>query len=118
MPHLRLRWTEANIAQGLGQLAKAEQVYRAVQGEFLDLGNGLDTALVSLDLATLLWEQGRTEELKQLATEVLVVFESREVHREAIAALLLFQQACTEDRVTAEMLRQIAAQLRRERTGS
>ena len=115
---LRLRWTEANIAQGLGQLAKAEQVYRAVQGEFLDLGNGLDTALVSLDLATLLWEQGRTEELKQLATEVLVVFESREVHREAIAALLLFQQACTEDRVTAEMLRQIAAQLRRERTGS
>ncbi len=115
---LRLRWTEADIAQGLGRLPEAEQAYRAVQRDFLNLGKGFDAALVSLDLATLLYEQGRTEELKQLAAEILVVFESREVHREAMASLLLFQQACIEDRITGEMLRQIAAQLRRERTSS
>jgi tetratricopeptide (TPR) repeat protein len=111
---LRLRWIEANIAQGLGRLGEADPEYRALQREFLTLGNGLDAALVSLDLATLLWEQGRTAELKQLAEEVLLVFESREVHRQAVAALLLFQQACKEDRITSGMLRQIAAQLRRE----
>jgi tetratricopeptide (TPR) repeat protein len=115
---LRLRWTEANIAQGLGRLAEAEQGYRAVQHDFLDLGKGLDAALVSLDLAALLLEQGRTEELKQLAAEVVVVFESREVQREAMIALLLFQQACAEDRITGELLRQIAAQVRREGRGS
>jgi len=43
------------------------------------------------------------------------VFESQDVHREALATLLLFQQACREDRLTGEMLRQIATQLRRER---
>jgi tetratricopeptide (TPR) repeat protein len=115
---LRLRWNEANLAHGLGRLTEAEQAYRALQHDFLNLGNGLDAALISLDLATLLWEQGRTEELKQLAAEIVVVFESREIQREAMVALLLFQQACTEERVTGELLRQIAAQIRRERRGN
>lgn len=115
---LRLCWTEANIAQGLGRLDEAEEEYRKVQRELLDLGYGLDAALVSLDLATLLLEQGRAEELKRLAAEVIVVFESREVHGVATAALLLFQQACTEERITGELIRQIAAELRRERRGN
>jgi hypothetical protein len=99
-------------------LGPAEEEYRKVQRELLDLGPGLDVALVSLDLATLLLEQGRTEELKRLAAEILVMFESREVHREAVAALLLFQQACAEERITGELIRQIAAELRRERRGN
>lgn len=112
---LRLGWLEANIAHGLGRPNEADLGYRTLQREFLAFGNGLDAALVSLDLATLLWEQGRTAELKQLAEEILLVFESQDVHREALATLFLFQQACREDRLTGEMLRQIAAQLRRER---
>ncbi|HEV7785792.1 MAG TPA: hypothetical protein VGQ28_10685 [Thermoanaerobaculia bacterium] len=115
---LRLHWTEANIAQGLGRLGEAEEGYRKVRRELLDFGSGLDVALVSLDLATLLLEQGRTEELKSLAAEVLVVFESREFHCEAAAALLLFQKACAEERITGELIRQIAAELRRERRGN
>lgn len=115
---LRLSWTEASIAQGLGRLVEAEERYRAVQQDFLELRKGLDIALVSLDLASLLWEQGRTEELKRLAAEISVVFESREVHREAMASLLLFQKACDEERITGELIRQIAAELRRERRGN
>lgn len=110
---LRLRWTEGLLAQGLGRTGEAEAAYRAVQREFLDLGKGLDAALVSLDLATLLWEQGRTDELKGLAAETMAVFESREVHREALAALALFQRACAEERVTDELIRQVASGLRR-----
>lgn len=113
---LRLRWTEGNLAQGLGRAGEAEEAYRSVQSEFLRLGKGLDAALVSLDLASILAEQGRTEELKVLAGEMMAVFDSREIHREALAALLLFQQACREERLTSELIRQIGRQLRREAT--
>lgn len=83
-----------------------------MQREFLRLGKGLDAALVSLDLAVLLWEQGRTDELKELAAEMMMAFESREVHREALAALALFQQACAQERMTGDLIRQVAARLR------
>ncbi|HEV7785571.1 MAG TPA: hypothetical protein VGQ28_09570 [Thermoanaerobaculia bacterium] len=115
---LRLRWTEASIAQGLGRTGEAEAAYREVQGKFLELGKSYDVALVSLDLAALLAGQGRTEELKGIAAEILPVFESREVQQEATAALLLFQRACTEEKATVELLRQIAATLRRDRRGN
>jgi tetratricopeptide (TPR) repeat protein len=114
---LRLRWTEASIAQGLGRTGEAEAAYREVQGKFLELGKSYDAALVSLDLAILLAEQGRTEELKSIAAEILPVFDSREVHQEAMAALLLFQRACAEEKATVELVRQIAATLRRDRPG-
>ncbi|HEY9421726.1 MAG TPA: hypothetical protein VIW92_09950 [Thermoanaerobaculia bacterium] len=106
---LRLRWTEGLLAHGLGRTADAEEAYRAVQREFLRLGKGLDAALVSLDLAILLWEQGRTAELKELAAEMMTAFESREVHREALAALALFQRACAEEQVTEDMLRHVVS---------
>ena len=89
-----------------------------MQGKFLEMRKSSDAALVSLDLAALLAGQGRTEELKVLAAEILPVFESREVHREAMASLLLFQQACAEERATLELIQQIAAALRRDRRGN
>jgi tetratricopeptide (TPR) repeat protein len=106
---VRLRWTEGNLAHGLGHSDDAEEAYRTVQREFLRLGKGLDAALVSLDLAVLLWEQGRTDELKEIAAEMMMAFESREVHREALAALALFQRACTEERVTEDLIRHVAS---------
>jgi len=44
--------------------------------------------LVSLDLAALLAEQGRTAELKPLAAEIEAAFGTRGVDREAFASLL------------------------------
>lgn len=111
----RLRWTEGELAQSLGNTDKAETAYREVQDKFLEMRKSYDAALVSLDLAALLAGQGRTEELKTLATEILPVFESREIHREAMVSLLLFQQACVEERATLELIQQIAAALRRDR---
>ncbi len=112
---LRLRWTEAILARGLGRHADAEAGFREVQKEFLDRGMGYDAALVSLDLAILYAERGATTELKRLATELLPAFESREVHREAMAALIMFQNACEEERLTVELARHLARFLERER---
>ncbi|HYH45978.1 MAG TPA: hypothetical protein VEG34_09845, partial [Thermoanaerobaculia bacterium] len=100
---------------GLGDEAAAEQVYREVQKEFLRLGLAYDAALVSLDLALLYSRQGRNEDLRQLSAEILPVFEARDVHREALATLLLFRRAVEEERLTAEVAQQLIAALRRSR---
>ena len=110
---VRLHWTEGFIAYGLGRLDEAEAAYREVQQEFLKHGVLYSVALVSLDLALLLSRQGRTGELKLLAAELTASFSAQEVHREATAALVLFQRACDEERVTAELIAQLAALLRR-----
>jgi tetratricopeptide (TPR) repeat protein len=112
---VRLRWVEGKIDFGLGRLDSAETAFREVQQQFLDHRLGYDVALVSLDLALLYAQEGRTEALKRLATKMIPAFESREVHREAMAALLMFQRACEEERMTVDLARQLAEFLHRER---
>ncbi|HXM71528.1 MAG TPA: hypothetical protein VN970_10370, partial [Thermoanaerobaculia bacterium] len=112
---LRLRWAEGRVAFGSGQRGPAEQAFKEVQRVFLERDMGYDAALVSLDLAILYAQEGCIPELKQLALDILPVFSSREVHREAMAALLLFQHACEEERLTVELARQLASLLARER---
>jgi tetratricopeptide (TPR) repeat protein len=112
---IRLRWVEGRIALGTGEEAAAEVAFRGVQREFFERNMGYDAALVSLDLAVLYAQAGRVVELKSLAVEIMPVFESREVNREAMAALLMFQHAAQEDRLTVDLARQLAAFLKRER---
>jgi tetratricopeptide (TPR) repeat protein len=112
---VRLRWEERSLAFGLGRPEKAEAAFREVHQQFLDLRMDINAALVALDLAVLLSEQGRTRELKDLSVELLSAFEAREIHRESLAVLLLFQRACEEERLTAELARQFASLLRKGR---
>jgi tetratricopeptide (TPR) repeat protein len=112
---VRLRWVEGRIALGLGESEAAERALREVQRQFFERQMGYDAALVSLDLAALYAREGRTAEQKALAVEIMPVFESREVNREALAALLMFQQAAQEERLTVDLARQLAAFLERER---
>jgi tetratricopeptide (TPR) repeat protein len=112
---LRLRWTEGKLSFGMSRLHEAEESFRQVQKEFLARGMGYDAALVSLDLAILFAQEHRTEDLKRLAAEILQVFESRDVHREAVATLILFQSACEEERLSADLATQLATVLQRER---
>lgn len=112
---VRLRWTEGRIDLAAGRAAPAEAALREVLQEMFSRRMGYDAALVSLDLALLFAQQGRTAELRRLAAEILPVFESRDVHREAMAALLLFQNAAEEERLTVELVRNLAAYLARER---
>jgi tetratricopeptide (TPR) repeat protein len=111
---VRLRWTEAKIAFGLGRTAEAETVLREVQTEFLGKGMGFDTALVSLDLAILYIQEQRTAELRRLAVEIMPIFEARDVHREALATLVIFQRACDQEQLTIQLATELAAALRRD----
>ncbi|HTQ80816.1 MAG TPA: tetratricopeptide repeat protein, partial [Thermoanaerobaculia bacterium] len=110
---VRLRWVEGKIAFELGRHDEAEAALQEARDAFIDRGIGFDAALVSLDLATLYAQQGRSAEVKRLAAEIVPIFESREVHKEALAALLLFREAAEAERVTLGLLDQIAAYLQR-----
>jgi tetratricopeptide (TPR) repeat protein len=114
---VRLRWAEGNIDLGFGRLGPAEAAFREVQKEFLERHMGYDAALVSLDLARLYAQEGCVADLKRLAAELMPIFESQDVHREAIVALLMFQRACEEERLTVELVREVSTYLRRERRG-
>jgi tetratricopeptide (TPR) repeat protein len=109
----RRRWVRGKISKGLGQLQHAETRLLAARDGFVAEGVPYDTALVSLELALLYAEQGRTEELKRLAAEMVPIFASRHIHREALAALAFFRQAVEAETAGAELVGKIAAYLRR-----
>ena len=115
---LRLSWLRGKIAAGLGDTAEAERLFRETRDGFARQGNGYDAAMASLDLALLYLKEGRTADVLPLAEEMAALFEARDVHREALAAVLLFQEAAERDEVTAGMVRELAARLETARRGA
>lgn len=110
---LRLRWTEGDILLGLGHEARAEAAYLEVRKGFIEQGIPYDAASVTLSLATLYLRQGRIAEIKQLTAEMVPIFQSRDVHQEAIAALLLFQQAVEMETLTLLVVEEVGEVIRR-----
>lgn len=109
----RRKWVRAKIARGLGHAAHAETLFLQARDGFVAEGASYDTALVSLEIATLYAEQGRVNELKALAAEMLPFFTSRRIHREALAALAFFFQAAEAERATREIIQSVSAFLKR-----
>jgi tetratricopeptide (TPR) repeat protein len=112
---VRIAWLHGWIAAGMGRLEEAEAALGAVREEFLVRNIGYDAALASLDLAKLYLQQGRTAEVKQLAGQLVAVFQEQGVHREALAAVQLFQKAADRERATLELVGRLADFLRRAR---
>jgi tetratricopeptide (TPR) repeat protein len=112
---LRLRWTEGKVAASTGHPAEAEEALLEVREDFLADSLAFDAALVSLDLAALYFKEGRLDETKILAEEVIPVFRSREVYREALAALIVFQRAAEMEQLTLGLVEEIADYLKQAR---
>jgi hypothetical protein len=112
---LRLLWLRGDIAAGRGDLAAAEKAYLETRDGFAAQGIGYDAAIVSLYLAAIYLRQGRTADVRRLAEEMIPLFQAQDVHREALAALALFQEAARQDRLTVERALEIADFLRKAR---
>jgi tetratricopeptide (TPR) repeat protein len=115
LDEVRLRWIEGRIAAGLGDRAEARRIFLEVRREFLERDMAFDAALLSLELTVLSIEEGRTAEVRDLAEEMVEIFRSRDVHREVLAALAVFQAAATLDAATPDLARDLAAYLSRAR---
>jgi tetratricopeptide (TPR) repeat protein len=112
---LRLRWAEGRIDAALGRTESAIPTFGELQQEFADRGMAFDAALVSLELAALYAETNRISEVKELAREMVTIFQAHDVSREALAALLLFERVAARRRATAKLAREVAAFLEKSR---
>jgi transcriptional regulator with XRE-family HTH domain len=112
---IRVRWLEAGLAAALGRREEALAALEQVRRYFTAKRMAFDAALVTLELAVLELEQGRTAEVKRLAAGMLWIFKAQGVHQEALAALRLFCEAAEKEKATARLARRIVEYLNRAR---
>jgi hypothetical protein len=108
-PHTRV--LRGRIALERDDPAEAEQLFLAARAELARRGDPIRAAVASLDLALLYLGQGRTADLRRMARAMGQVFESEDLHEEAMATLVLFQQAVAAESLTVEALRAWRRQL-------
>lgn len=108
---IRLLWLRAKITAGEGRDDEAEISLREVEREFTDRGLAYDAALSSLDLALILLRQDRTAEVRALALRMAWIFDSKGIHREALASLSLFCEAAKREAATVELTREVISQM-------
>jgi tetratricopeptide (TPR) repeat protein len=112
---LRLLRTKGFIYQRLGHRELAASALAQARDGFAALGLAYDAALVGLELALLHLDAGDTSEVRALGAEMLPIFTSRGIHREALAALALVRRAMEEDRLTRRLVEEVMSLLRRAR---
>jgi transcriptional regulator with XRE-family HTH domain len=110
---IRTRWLTGRTWAGLGRREEAVTALSQVRQAFLKRKIAYDFALVSVELATLYLEQGRTRLVRGIAEEMLWIFQGQKVHQEALAALALFRQAAEAEEVEAEWARSLIKYLYR-----
>lgn len=115
LDRLRVLWIEGLVNRGLGQTGLAEAALRRAMGGFAEAEVGYDGTLVALDLAALYLETGRVAEAKELAAEMVPIFATRDVHREAVAALAIAHEAMQQGGATLSVVQEVASFLRRAR---
>ncbi len=101
---LRTVWMEAKIARDMGHLALAEKAFLEARNGFVLAGVGIEAAEISLELALMYSEQSRSHEVLTIADNLVPIFQSQDLHQEAIAALIVFRNAAVENRATASLV--------------
>ena len=114
---VKVRGIEAKITLGLGDLRSAEALFREVRRDFDAAGLGFQAALSSLDLATVCLQLGNKAEVRRLVSELVTTFRSLGVEREAMAALLMLNEAVERDQATLELLALVSGVLQRLERG-
>ncbi|HYH44570.1 MAG TPA: hypothetical protein VEG34_02715, partial [Thermoanaerobaculia bacterium] len=115
LDRVRLVWIEGRVAAGTGREAEGIAALEQVWREFHHRGMAYDAALAALELAALHLRRGESGKVKALARQIKPVFESQEVHREVLAALVFFCQAAEQERATLVFVERLVSYLHRAR---
>jgi tetratricopeptide (TPR) repeat protein len=110
---IRLAWLKGRTWAGLGQSDKAAAILSKVRHYFLSEQIAYDFALASLELSTLNLQQGRTRIVEGLATEMLWIFRTQQLHAEARGAITAFCEAVERNQADAEWTRRLVKYLYR-----
>jgi len=111
----RRNWIAAWIAAAHGELGQAERLFRELRQSCAERESAYDYALATLELACVLLDRGRVDEVGALAEEMVPIFASRRIHRHALAALALFQAAAAGRRATTDLTRRVLRYLEQAR---
>jgi len=110
---LKVRWLEARLNAGLGKVRRAEKAFAEVHGGFLAAGVDYEGALVGLEYAGVLFEQGRFDEVEARAGEALETFERLAIGAEAVKAVRALRNAFVARRATQALVREVVQFLER-----
>jgi tetratricopeptide (TPR) repeat protein len=106
-------WAEGLIARELEEdLARAEQLLTQAMERLAEHGYTYDAALAGLDLVTVYARRGENVKVLQVASDLVHLFQSRNVHPEALAALKAVQEAAERQTVNVKILAHAADRVR------
>ncbi len=100
---LKLRAVAGKIAAGRGRLHQAEAAFRTVRREFGRLKLPMHASLAGLELCAIWLQEGRTTEARAVVEETLATFLALGIEREALASLVLLDEAVRQERATLEL---------------
>ena len=109
---LQLLWLEGRLCQTLGQVELAEELFYQAREGYAAASRVYEVALLSLNLAALYLETGRTAEVKRLALEAVPQFASTQLDSDALAAIALFEQAARKESATLALVDEVASKVR------
>jgi tetratricopeptide (TPR) repeat protein len=110
---LKVRWLEGRIFAGLGKLERAAAAFADARESFIEHGLDYEGALIGLESAGVLLQQGHLDEVEALATEALEIFEMLEIQPEALRALSYLQRICASRKATTDLFREVVTFLER-----
>jgi tetratricopeptide (TPR) repeat protein len=105
---LRMDWSAGRILAEAGQYGESLAVFETARNGFVELGLAAEAGQISLDLSLSLLQLGRVQELKEVAQEMLPIFRSRLLHKEAFAAVQFFREAAVAETITAAQIHAVS----------
>lgn len=109
-------WVEGVIARELGEdLELASRLLTEAVDRLTEHGYSYDAALAGLDLVAVYAKQKQATEVLRVATDLVKLFQVRNVDPEALAALKIVHEAAERDAVNLALLAEAASHLRANR---
>lgn len=106
-------WAKGLIARELdADLSNAEQLLGQAMAKLAEHGYSYDAALAGLDLAAAYARLGKSAEVFRVASDLVHLFQSRNVHPEALTALKMVQQAAEREAVNLAIISKAADKVR------
>lgn len=90
---IRQRWLEGKLMIAQGLIPMALKILESARSQCLERNLPYDAALISLDIGMGYLRLGRLEQLRNLMSEVLPVFQALQVGRESLVALIFLRKA-------------------------
>lgn len=104
---LRLRHLESRVRNAMGDHATALEGLDEVRRQFMDLAMPLEVALTALEMATIQVELGMLDAAQRLASETMAISRSLGIQREALAALLVIEEAAQRKALTQQLIKEV-----------